>query len=114
MNATRTQRAKAIAAYNRRIEKQQAKDESTPLPSLLNLVADWSFVDLARATGLHKAAISNILAGKRIPNLLSAVKISRAIGVDLEKFAMSVLQLHADRHRIPQSELGLPEKEIKQ
>ncbi len=109
----KTVREKTIREYNKRLVKLKAKDAETPLPSLLTLVNDWSFLDLGRATGLHKASVSNIMSGKRMPNLISLVKLARALGYwnsagTFEKFAMSILKLYQDRHGIGADGLALP------
>lgn len=41
---------------------------------------------LARQTGYHRAAISRILAGERIPSLDGAIRIAKALGSTLDAF----------------------------
>lgn len=82
---------KRLKAYNRRVERMMVKDSKTEIPSLMAIVKDWNYRDLSRATGLNPAHISNVMSGKRTPNLRTALKLSRALGVDLEKFALGLL-----------------------
>lgn len=45
----------------------------------------WSQADLARATGLHKGSISNVINGRRKPSVNFVLAVARALRVKPEE-----------------------------
>lgn len=102
-------RKKRILDYNKRVAKMAKKDAETPPAPLLTMLKQtgWSYVDLSKATGIHKANISHIFSSRHIPSLMNTVKLARALGMKLEPFALALLRMYAERHGLLPSTMGV-------